>query len=50
MALYDFIDIFIIVEGTHTHKGDKREKLMFDINDYPAKYHSKIRYFVYDYR
>ena len=48
LVLYDYIDIFLIIEGTHTYRAQKREKLLFNINDYPTKYHNKIRYIVYD--
>ena len=45
-VLDKFIDYFVIVESTFTHKGDKR-KLKFDIKKF-SKFKDKIIYLVYD--
>ena len=45
-VLDKFIDYFVIVESTFTHKGDKR-KLKFDIKKF-SKFKHKIIYLVYD--
>ena len=41
-----FVDYFVIIESSHTHKGDKRE-LKFNINKFD-KFKHKIIYKVYD--
>ena len=41
-----FIDYFVIVESTFTHRGDKR-KLKFNINKF-SKFKNKIIYLIYD--
>ena len=45
-VLDKFIDYFVIVESTFTHKGDER-KLKFDIKKF-SKFKDKIIYLVYD--
>ena len=45
-TLNEFIDYFIIVESTFTHRGDKR-KLRFDLKKY-EKFRNKIIYLIYD--
>lgn len=45
-VLDKFIDYFVIVESTFTHKGDER-KLKFDIKKF-SKFKHKIIYLVYD--
>ena len=44
--LHPFIDYFIIVESSFTHKGDKRN-LKFDIKKF-NKFKEKIVYLTYD--
>lgn len=45
-TLNEFVDYFIIVESTFTHRGDKR-KLRFDLKKY-EKFRNKIIYLIYD--
>ena len=45
-TLDEFVDYFIIVESTFTHRGDKR-KLRFDLKKY-EKFRNKIIYLIYD--
>ena len=45
-TLNEFVDYFIIVESTFTHRGDKR-KLRFDFKKY-EKFRNKIIYLIYD--
>ncbi len=44
--LNDYVDYFVIVESTFTHRGDKR-KLKFDYEKF-KKFKKKIVYLVYD--
>ena len=44
--LNDYVDYFIIVESTFTHRGDKR-KLRFNLEKF-KKFEKKIVYLVYD--
>ena len=46
--LNDYVDYFVIVESTFTHKGDKR-KLRFN-HDKFKRFEKKIVYLVYDKR
>ena len=45
-TLDEFVDYFIIVESTFTHRGNKR-KLRFDLKKY-EKFRNKIIYLIYD--
>ena len=45
-TLNDYVDYFIIVESTFTHRGDKR-KLRFNLEKF-KKFEKKIVYLVYD--
>ena len=45
-ALNDYVDYFVIVESTYTHKGNKR-KLKFDYKKFD-KFKDKIIYLVFD--
>ena len=45
-TLNDFVDYFVIVESSFTHRGDKRE-LRFDHKKF-SKFKDKIIYLVYD--
>ena len=45
-TLYKYVDYFIIVESSFTHKGDKRD-LKFDIDKF-TEFKDKIIYLVFD--
>ena len=48
-TLYDTVDRFYISEGTHTHAGDKKDKLFKDINAHLFEpYKDKIHWVVFD--
>ena len=45
-TLYKYVDYFIIVESSFTHKGDKRD-LKFNLDNF-SKFKDKIIYLIYD--
>ena len=45
-TLNEYVDYFVIVESSFTHKGDKR-KLKFNHNKF-SKFKDKIIYLIYD--
>jgi len=45
-TLNEYVDYFVIVESSFTHKGEKR-KLMFDHEKF-SKFKNKIIYLIYD--